>query len=316
MSFTSTVVPSGAPTSTTDATAPPLTRISVPLCWPFARVRRTKCDTDAIDGSASPRKPSVRIAARSSACRILLVACRSIASRASSGSIPSPSSSTRTCFLPPSSTAMVMRVAPASMAFSTSSLTTDAGRSTTSPAAIWFARSGARRWIFATSDPAAPAEEDQHPADAAAHDHQQHPEHAVDAQTEVRQVDVHAVETRDEGQGHEHGRDDRQDLHDRVQLVRDDRQIGVEQAGDAILEDHRLVGEPHQVIVDVAETIRRLLVDEGELAPGQAADHVALRLDDAAQRRDVALEVEDVLGQADGAAVEDALLQRVEAIVQ
>ena len=35
--------------------------------------------------------------------RILLVACRSIASRASSGSIPSPSSSTRTCFLPPSS---------------------------------------------------------------------------------------------------------------------------------------------------------------------------------------------------------------------
>ena len=69
-----------------------------------ARVRRTKCETDAIDGSASPRKPSVRMAARSSARRILLVAWRSIASRASSGSIPSPSSSTRTCFLPPSST--------------------------------------------------------------------------------------------------------------------------------------------------------------------------------------------------------------------
>jgi hypothetical protein len=32
--------------------------------------------------------------------------------------------------------------APASSAFSTSSLTTEAGRSTTSPAAIWLARSG------------------------------------------------------------------------------------------------------------------------------------------------------------------------------
>src|SRR5438445_194365 len=34
------------------------------------------------------------------------------------------------------------------MAFSTSSLTTDAGRSTTSPAAIWFARSAGRRMIL------------------------------------------------------------------------------------------------------------------------------------------------------------------------
>ncbi|XPE37946.1 hypothetical protein ACNKHS_25585 [Shigella flexneri] len=33
-----------------------------------------------------------------------------------------------------------MRVAPASRLFSTSSFTTDAGRSTTSPAAIWFAK--------------------------------------------------------------------------------------------------------------------------------------------------------------------------------
>src|SRR6266852_8661628 len=40
---------------------------------------------------------------------------------------------------------MVSRRAPASMAFSTSSFTTEAGRSTTSPAAIWFARSGGRR---------------------------------------------------------------------------------------------------------------------------------------------------------------------------
>jgi hypothetical protein len=114
---------------------------------PRARVRSVKCDTDAMLGSASPRNPSVSIAARSSACAILLVAWRSIASRASSGSMPSPSSSTRISFLPPSSTAIAMRRAPASSAFSTSSLTTEAGRSTTSPAAIWLARSEGSRWM-------------------------------------------------------------------------------------------------------------------------------------------------------------------------
>src|SRR2546423_1494626 len=77
MSLTSTRVPSGAPASATDATVPPLTRISVPLCCPRARVLSVKCDTDAIDGSASPRNPMVAMAAGSSARLILLVACRS-----------------------------------------------------------------------------------------------------------------------------------------------------------------------------------------------------------------------------------------------
>ena len=44
---------------------------------------------------------------------------------------------TRIRSFPPRSTATSMRVAPASSAFSSSSLTTLAGRSTTSPAAIW-----------------------------------------------------------------------------------------------------------------------------------------------------------------------------------
>src|SRR5215213_4436846 len=41
--------------------------------------------------------------------------------------------------IPPPRTLTLMRAAPASSAFSTSSLTIDAGRSTTSPAAIWAA---------------------------------------------------------------------------------------------------------------------------------------------------------------------------------
>ena len=97
-------VPSGAPASVTDATTPPWTLISVPVIAPRARVRSVRCETEAIDGSASPRNPSVAMAARSALVRILLVAWRSSASRASSGSMPSPSSSTRTRRLPPYST--------------------------------------------------------------------------------------------------------------------------------------------------------------------------------------------------------------------
>ena len=76
-------VPSRVPTSRIDAACPPSMRTSVPLSAPRARVRITKCDTDAMLGSASPRNPSVRIAPRSSGREILLVACRSTASCAS-----------------------------------------------------------------------------------------------------------------------------------------------------------------------------------------------------------------------------------------
>src|SRR5947207_8998189 len=49
--------------------------------------------------------------------------------------------------LPPASTAIRMRVAPASSEFSSNSFTTDAGRSTTSPAAILLATCSERTWM-------------------------------------------------------------------------------------------------------------------------------------------------------------------------
>ncbi len=76
---------------------------------------------------------------RSSAVRSFEVAWRSNASRASSWGMPLPSSITRIMRLPPASVSMRTERAPASSAFSTSSFTTDAGRSTTSPAAILLA---------------------------------------------------------------------------------------------------------------------------------------------------------------------------------
>jgi hypothetical protein len=50
--------------------------------------------------------------------------------------MPQPSSVMEISDLPPSRTTTSMRVAPASMAFSTNSFTAAAGRSTTSPAAM------------------------------------------------------------------------------------------------------------------------------------------------------------------------------------
>src|SRR5690554_242141 len=61
--------------------------------------------------------------------------------------MPRPSSRTRNSFTPPCSTSISMRVAPASRLFSSNSLITEAGRSTTSPAAIWLARRGLNNCI-------------------------------------------------------------------------------------------------------------------------------------------------------------------------
>jgi hypothetical protein len=58
-----------------------------------------------------------------------------------------PSSSTEIRRTPPASRRTVTWVAPASSALSTSSRTTDAGRSTTSPAAIWLTNSSGRSRI-------------------------------------------------------------------------------------------------------------------------------------------------------------------------
>src|SRR6516162_627457 len=92
-----------------------------------------------MEGSASPRKPRVAMDNRSLTSESLLVAWRSKARRASSRIIPLPLSPSRISLRPPASISRRNSVAPASSEFSRSSLTTLAGRSTTSPAAILLA---------------------------------------------------------------------------------------------------------------------------------------------------------------------------------
>src|SRR3990172_9590172 len=143
---TSTIVPRGAPTGASRTSWPPSIATSWPASASCSRVRRVKRDTEAMEGRASPRKPREEMFERSLASKSLLVACLESASLASSADMPMPSSATRMRSFPLPSIAMAIDREPASSEFSTSSFTTEAGRSTTSPAAIWFASaSGMRR---------------------------------------------------------------------------------------------------------------------------------------------------------------------------
>jgi hypothetical protein len=109
------------------------------FCDAYLCLEGVDADTDDIAASASPLKPRVIMLSRSAAFDILLVAWRFSATGRSSRAIPHPLSVTRIKVIPPCFISTIISLAPASIEFSTSSLTADAGRSTTSPAAIRFA---------------------------------------------------------------------------------------------------------------------------------------------------------------------------------
>ncbi|KAF5056024.1 hypothetical protein DSECCO2_371560 [anaerobic digester metagenome] len=145
-SSTVTVVPNGAGTSPVSSTIPPTVTIRAARRSPSRREMIERRDTAAIEARASPRKPIVATAPRSSTSRSLLVVCGRIASWRSSADMPHPSSVTRTEAIAPAraSIAMKTRPEPASSAFSASSFTTEADRSITSPAAIFVIVAGSR----------------------------------------------------------------------------------------------------------------------------------------------------------------------------
>ena len=109
--------------------------------------------TDAIDGRASPLNPKVGIEIRSDDSSIFEVAKRSNAVVICSDGMPVPLSITMIDLTPPPTTWTSTRVEPASSEFSTSSLTPEAGRSITSPAAMRDARSSLRTLICINVSP-------------------------------------------------------------------------------------------------------------------------------------------------------------------
>ncbi len=136
-SRSSTTVPRLPAAGRTSPARPPVTVIWAASA-PATRLVMVRRPTAPRLGSASPRKPKLRMSRRSEPS-IFDVAWRASASGRSAAVIPQPSSLTRISRLPPPAIATSIRRAPASSAFSTSSLTAEAGRSTTSPAAMRFA---------------------------------------------------------------------------------------------------------------------------------------------------------------------------------
>ena len=137
-SLTSTVVPWERATGLSSPVRPSSKKASF---RPLALEIIAQSAMELIAARASPRNPMVDTDSRSVRLPILLVAWRLKAMGNSSRKIPWPSSSTLIRRTPPASRRTVICVAPASSALSTSSRTTEAGRSTTSPAAIWLINS-------------------------------------------------------------------------------------------------------------------------------------------------------------------------------
>src|SRR5712692_977670 len=149
-SRTSTLTPGTSGPAPCSSTSPARIRIRAP---PLAL---STSATAAMLARASPRNPRLPMASRSESAATLLVAWRTNASASSEASIPPPSSLTRIDVRPAPRTSMLTRRAPASSEFSSSSFTTEAGRSITSPAAIASATSGGRRRIPLTRMTAPP----------------------------------------------------------------------------------------------------------------------------------------------------------------
>ena len=72
----------------------------------------------------------------------------------------------------------------------------------------------------------------------------------------------------------------------------------------------------HDVVVDIAEAEGQVRADIDEVAPGQARDHVALRRQDAAQRRHIALLTEDLPNQLALGPIEHRLLEIIDPFLE
>jgi len=139
-SATVTVVPSRPLTGSEGSFCPPSVFRRNALGAPWGRLVIDKRATEAIEASASPRKPKLVTDSRSENDAIFDVACRANASGNSATSMPRPSSATCISTAPPPTSSTSMARAPPSTAFSSNSLSAAAGRSMTSPAAIWLTR--------------------------------------------------------------------------------------------------------------------------------------------------------------------------------
>ena len=142
------LVPFGHPASCLLKIFPPSAITSYPVLESAVFDTKLTFAIAAILAKASPLNPIDLISFKSSADLNLLVECLSNAISISSCIIPFPLSVTRIYEIPPFLISTVILDAPASIEFSITSFTTDAGLSITSPAAILFIVKSSNNTIF------------------------------------------------------------------------------------------------------------------------------------------------------------------------
>src|SRR4029453_7321313 len=169
---------------------------------------------------------------------------------------------------------------------------------------------------MARSDPTPAAEYGEHQDNNRNRAAEQPPELSRSPAGEMWEIDVHSVQSRQQRKRHEDGGHHRQHFHDLVQAIADIRQMGVQNTGDPVLKQQRIVGNPDQVIVHVPEAEGHFRADIDELAPRQSGYDVTLWSRDPPQRSHIALFVENVTNQRACRIGEDLFFQVVESIFE
>ena len=121
----------------------------------------------------------------------------------------------------------------------------------------------------------------------------------------------------DPGHRTDPGQDDRhpgQPLHDDRQVVVDLGQVDVERRGGQLAIVVELVGQPDDVVVDVAEVDDLVVVDELLVAVGQLVEDLADRADRAPDLDELALELEHPLDGVRGRLANDLVLDVVDGV--
>ena len=127
---------------------------------------------------------------------------------------------------------------------------------------------------------------------------------------------AHPEDPAERGDAREHDGHPGQPLHDQRQVVVHRRQVDVERAADQLAVRVELVGQPDEVVVDVAEVEDLVGVDEGEVAVRELVEDLADRCRGAADRDELALQVEQPLERLRVALLDDRVLDEVDLVAE
>ena len=129
-------------------------------------------------------------------------------------------------------------------------------------------------------------------------------------------VEVHAVEAGDEGEGDEDGGDDGEDFHDLVHFVADGGEVEVEQTRNDVAEGFDGVYDLDDVFVDIAQIEEGFGMKLGEFTAIEAADDFAQRPNGFAQVEEFTPQLVDILHGFGGGVFENVVFDLLDVVAE